>query len=423
MKRAEITFSRFRRFLFPVFLLIPVLLLLLGGCSGKPVNVSVPEKPDEISRPELTPVSSGGEASVIAGARRLVLVIGDGMGTEQLRAASLYKTGTDDGLVLQGLPVSSAVATHSASHRVTDSAAAGTALATAIKVRNGTIGVRLPGDGGELPSITEDLIERGWRIGLVTTAFTTHATPAAFGAHVASRLDYCGIARAYLTGSRPHVIFGGGGFGMDPETAAAAGYTVVTSREELASVVRRLSPEDRVAGLFGEGHMPYFSDGRPKDMPGLAEMAERAVDFLAAGDKGFFLMIEGARIDHAGHANDIERLIPEVLELDAVVEMLLNHPLLQDDTLIVVTADHETGGLSVTDSHGAGNIPAVSWSTNGHTAADVPLFAAGAGAEGFVEVVDNTLLRGAMIAALESGPADIRAAMDTTLLFGEGSAQ
>ncbi|MFW5747922.1 MAG: hypothetical protein ACOCX6_03890, partial [bacterium] len=97
MKRAEITFSRFRRFLFPVFLLIPVLLLLLGGCSGKPVNVSVPEKPDEISRPELTPVSSGGEASVIAGARRLVLVIGDGMGTEQLRAASLYKTGTDDG--------------------------------------------------------------------------------------------------------------------------------------------------------------------------------------------------------------------------------------------------------------------------------------------------------------------------------------
>lgn len=346
-------------------------------------------------------------------ARRLILVIGDGMGAEQLRAASLYKTGTETGLVLQSLPLYADMATHSASHAITDSAAAGTALAAAVKVRNGAVGVRLPGDGGDLPSITEQLTMNGWRVGLVTTAHTTHATPAAFGAHVDSRVDYYGIAQDYLTGSRPHVILGGGGYGMEPDRATSAGYTVVTTREELRSQIPSRTPDHRIVGLFGDGHLPYLYDGRPADMPGLVEMSQRAVEFLAAEDSEFFLMIEGARIDHAGHANDIERLIPEVLELDAVVEMLLDHPLLQEDTLLVITADHETGGLRVKDRPEAGTIPAVSWSTLGHTAVDVPLFATGVGAERFVEVVDNTLLRGMMLAATEPD-ADARVATGAT---------
>ncbi|MFW5743462.1 MAG: alkaline phosphatase, partial [Spirochaetota bacterium] len=130
-------------------------------------------------------------------ARNLILVIGDGMGSEQLRAASLYETGTDDGLRVHSLPVTGSIGTSSASVSVTDSAAAGTALATAVKVQNGVVGLRLPGDGGELPAITGELKDRGLAIGLVTTAFTTHATPAAFAAHVASRTDYDGIADDY----------------------------------------------------------------------------------------------------------------------------------------------------------------------------------------------------------------------------------
>ncbi|MFW6338955.1 MAG: alkaline phosphatase [Alkalispirochaetaceae bacterium] len=335
------------------------------------------------------------------GARRIILVIGDGMGAAQLEAASLYHTGEEKGLVLQSLPVRAKVATGSASHKITDSAAAGTALATAVKVQNGVVGLRFPGDGSDLPSITGDLKEKGWAVGLVTTAFTTHATPAAFGAHVASRLDYAGIARDYLSGLRPEVILGGGGYGMDPETVAQAGYAVVRDSDALVKESGRLPPEGKIAGLFGEGHLPYIYDGRPGDVPSLVEMAEAAVDFLARDEQGFFLMIEGARIDHAGHANDIHRLIPEVLELDAVVEMLLEHPHLQEETLLVVTADHETGGLAVTGATGQGVIPEVTWSTNGHTAAEVPLFATGAGADALAEVVDNTLLRGAMVASLE----------------------
>lgn len=378
------------------FLALVTVLTLAGGCavdvrSGDQADLVVAEQPS-------VPV-----AAEDAGARRLILVIGDGMGTEQLRAASLYKTGTENGLVLQSLPVKSSVATASASSSVTDSAAAGTALATAVKVHNGVVSVRIPGDGAGLSAITEELKDQGWAVGLVTTAFTTHATPATFGAHVESRLDYAGIARGYLDDLRPEVILGGGGYGMDPMVVENAGYTVVRSDAELTRAVDRVGSEAKVAGLFGDGHLPYRFDGRPEEIPGLVEMTRAAVDHLARNEEGFFLMIEGARIDHAGHANDIARLIPEVLELDSVVEMLLDHPALQEDTLLVVTADHETGGLAVTEDRGKGRVPIATWSTTGHTAADVPLFAIGPGSEAFTTVADNTQLRGAMMAARETG--------------------
>ncbi|MFW5828555.1 MAG: alkaline phosphatase [Alkalispirochaeta sp.] len=423
--------SRIRHIVFRRVLLIPIVLLAVGACSGKqyPSPVTPADPTTEAPETAVDPVAleptvieplPEEEESLFAGARRVILVIGDGMGAEQIRAASLYKTGREEGLALQSMRRYADMATSSASHAITDSAAAGTALATAVKVQNGAVGVRLPGDGEDIPSITEQLTERGWRVGLVTTAHTTHATPAAFGAHVASRIDYDGIARDYLTGSRPHVILGGGGYGMDRSTVMEAGYAVVTSREELSAQVRTDTTDHGIVGLFGNGHMPYIHDGRPAEMPGLVEMSERAIEFLAAEDDEFFLMIEGARIDHAGHANDIERLIPEVLELDAVVEMLLNHPELQDGTLLVVTADHETGGLSVVDAPGARAIPRVTWSTLGHTAVDVPLFAAGVGAEGMADVIDNTLLSGAILAALEASE-DGRLAAGSTLPVAEAA--
>ncbi len=387
------------------------LLLMAAACSLEPVPGS--EESPGLDSPEPSASPVGVEEiseSPGAGASRIILVIGDGMGAAQLEAASLYKSGEEAGLVLHSLPVRAKVATGSASHEITDSAAAGTALATAIKVQNGVVGLRLPGDGSDLPSITGELKEKGWAIGLVTTAFTTHATPAAFGAHVASRLDYAGIARDYLSGLRPELILGGGGYGMDPESVAEAGYTVVRDADALARESERMAPGKRIAGLFGEGYLPYLYDGRPEETPSLVDMAKAAVDFLARDGEGFFLMIEGARIDHAGHANDIHRLVPEVLELDAVVEMLLNHPLLQKETLLVVTADHETGGLAVTENRGIGVVPEVTWSTNGHTAAEVPLFATGAGADALAQVVDNTLLRGAVVAATEPGAVDTRLA-------------
>ncbi|MFW5836230.1 MAG: alkaline phosphatase [bacterium] len=385
-----------------------VLVLVLPACSlqtewSAAARPSRPATDGELAAVEAVP-SENVEPPGPSGqhARNLILVIGDGMGGEQLRAASLYETGADDGLRVHSLPVTGSIATSSASVSVTDSAAAGTALATGVKVQNGVVGLRLPGDGGELPAITAELQDRGWAIGLVTTAFTTHATPAAFAAHVASRTDYGGIADDYLTGLRPDLLLGGGGYGMDPATVGAAGYTVVRDSSGLAHATEAALPGERIAGLFGRGHLPYLADGRSDGTPGLVEMAEAAVDVLARDDEGFFLMIEAARIDHAGHANDIARLIPEVLELDAVVEMLVDHPALQEDTLLVVTADHETGGLAVTSSMGKGTLPEVTWSTTGHTAVDVPLYAIGPGAEALAEVVDNTMVRRAMTAAIGS---------------------
>ncbi len=377
------------------------IVLVVSACSLHPAQVSAAHSPDSIPEEKIQDHVDA-ELPLVPRARNLILVIGDGMGSEQLRAASLYETGTDDGLVVHSLPVRGRMGTSSASRAVTDSAAAGTALATAVKVRNGVVGLRLPGDGGELPAITGELQERGWAIGLVTTAFTTHATPAAFAAHVSSRTDYDGIADDYLTGLRPDLIFGGGGYGMDPASVAAAGYTVVGDAEALARTVQAASGGERIAGLFGHGHLPYLADGRPDVIPSLMEMAEAAVDVLARDEEGFFLMIEAARIDHAGHSNDIARLIPEVLELDAVVKMLLDHPALQEDTLLVVTADHETGGLAVTSSGGQGRLPAVTWSTNGHTDVEVPIYATGPGADALAAVIDNTMVRGAMTAALGS---------------------
>ncbi|MFW6288530.1 MAG: alkaline phosphatase, partial [Spirochaetota bacterium] len=225
---------------------------------------------------------------------------------------------------------------------------------------------------------------------------------AAFAAHVRMRTDYDSIAHDYLTGLRPDLIFGGGGYGMDPAPVAAAGYTVVGDAKALVRAAEAARPGDKIAGLFGHGHLPYLADGRPEAIPSLVEMARAAVDVLARDEEGFFLMIEAARIDHAGHSNDIARLIPEVLELDAVVEMLLAHPALQEDTLLVVTADHETGGLAVTSGAGQGSHPAVTWSTNGHTGVDVPLYATGPGADTLSDVVDNTMVRGAMMAALDA---------------------
>ncbi|MFP4153006.1 MAG: alkaline phosphatase [Alkalispirochaeta sp.] len=383
------------------FAAMVILVLAASGCTAEegPSMQVQPRVDAPLEEPPLTVQQTPDPTE--GGARRIILVIGDGMGAAQLEAASRYHTGTENGLVLQSLPLTATMETGSASHAITDSAAAGTALATAVKVRNGVVGMRFPGDGSELPSVTEELAAKGWATGLVTTAYTTHATPASFGAHVESRMDFGGIADDYLTQTRPDVILGGGGYGMDPDIVGDAGYTVVRDAASLASTAREISPGDKIAGLFGEGHIPYLADGRPGEIPDLVEMAETAVDILARDEDGFFLMIEGARIDHAGHANDIRRLIPEVLELDAVVEMLLSHPELQEDTLLVVTADHETGGLAVSRDRGAGRLPEVTWSTTGHTATPVPLYATGSGADALKAVVDNTHLRGALLSALE----------------------
>jgi len=317
-----------------------------------------------------------------------ILFIGDGMGYEHVAAAGYYANGTSGTLSFERFPYQGEVTTYSASAAITDSAAAATAMATGRKVNNGVISTALPGDGSELKTILEYAAEAGKRTGLVTTTAMTHATPAAFGAHEPSRNLGSRIAQDYLNQSRPNVLFGGSSYMAG---ASAAGYTVVDD----ATTMQKLDTDATtfVSGQFAGGHMAYEYDRTPgSSQPRLSEMTGVALEILDNDPDGFFLMVEGGRIDHAAHNNDVERTIGEVLEFSRAVQTAMDWAATASaiDTLVLVTADHETGGLAVTGNNGAGLYPDVTWTTTGHTAANVPIYGWGPGSDLITPVMDNT---------------------------------
>ena len=319
-------------------------------------------------------------------ANHVILFIGDGMGFEQVKAAGMFATGRPGTLSFEMFPFHGSVHTVNAEGEVTDSAAAATAMGTGIKVGNGVISMALPGNGTPLETALERFKASGKSAGLVTTTIITHATPAAFGAHEASRENYSGIADDYLNDSRPNVLLGGAEY-LTADAAAAAGYTVVVNRDGLQAFEPAV--EVHVFGRFGSGDMPYEYDGIG-GLPHLSELTLAALQILENDPDGFFLMIEGGRIDHACHANDIERAIGETIEFSravaAAVEWSDSHP----DTLLIVTADHETGGMQVLANNGAGNPPTVAWGTTGHTSVPVPVFAWGIEAASVPGIMENT---------------------------------
>jgi alkaline phosphatase len=332
----------------------------------------------------------------------VILVIGDGMGFAHVEAARLYAGAP---LAFEAAPHRGCMSTHSATRNVpTDSAASATAISTGRKVFNTALSVALPGDGSDLDTLVEYFHREGKAAGLVTTSYLTDATPGAMAAHALLRVQLADIAGDYLEDTRPEVLLGGGGNELDPMAAAAAGYSVVTDRTALQALVP--TPGGLVAGLFGESvdGMPYEWDHAEGLDPGydtlpfLREMTAVALDLLATDPDGFFLLVEQENTDRAGHSEGsgperIGRDVFAVLELDAAVSELLAFAQGRDDTLIVVTADHETGGLDVLADLGAGELPEVSWATTDHTPALVPVYAWGPNASILAGCVDNTDLR------------------------------
>jgi alkaline phosphatase len=266
-------------------------------------------------------------------------------------------------------------------------------------VNNGVISMAIPGDGSELETLAENASSRGLAAGLVTTTYITHATPAAFGAHEPSRSNYAEIAADYLNQTRPDVLLGGGANGLTVADAQAAGYTVVTDRAELQAV--DTSSVSRLSGQFGSSYLPYEYDGLG-NLPHLSQMVTAALDLLDNDPDGFFLMVEGGLIDQACHANDINRAVREVVEFDNAFDAVWSWASGRDDTLVIVTADHETGGLTVTGNNGAGVAPTVTWSTGGHTATDVGVYAWGPGGDQVTGRLDNTDIHTIVITALDS---------------------
>lgn len=307
----------------------------------------------------------------------VILFIGDGMGFQHIQAT---ETALGRELSFSDFQSSTQVETRSASSSITDSAAAATAMATGISVANGVISMSPQGTPYEtLLEFSEGL---GKPTGIVTTARLVHATPAAFGAHAPNRSDTTAIATSYLQQTTPDILFGGGGDGLTPTMVTDAGYLLAEDRTAMVAFTVPLSgsevalPLPHYAGLFGTTHLPFVIDGRG-ELPSLTEMTMQAIELLSAldiTDSGFFLMVEAGRIDHAAHANDLVTMIKEVEELSETVGVVMDWVGERDDVIVVVTADHETGGL--TKDHTTGDHY---FTTTGHTGVDVPLYASGVG--------------------------------------------
>jgi alkaline phosphatase len=249
-------------------------------------------------------------------------------------------------------------------------------MAAGRRVSVSVVSRALPGDGSDLPTVLEFFRDRGRRTGLVTTSYLLDATPAAFGAHAHGRSDFGGIAAHYLRTNGPSLLLGGG-FGLTVDACAAAGFTVVGDRDALA--VAATSGVPRLAGLFGDSSMPYETDGLGA-FPHLREMTDDALRFLGRDDAPFFLMAEGGKIDPACHANSLRYCLAEMLEFERAVDAAVAWAGDRNDVLILVVADHETGGLEVTADRGPGEEPSVVWHDTYHTTAPIPLYARGAGA-------------------------------------------
>jgi len=331
--------------------------------------------------------------------RNVILCIGDGMGLGQVSLARLRAMGPDGKLHMERLPVSGLVRTHSANRFVTDSAAAGTAIATSIKTNNGMLG--LTPDGKRQWTILEAAKAKGMATGLVATSAITHATPASFAAHVKHRRMQIAIAEQLLA-NRVNVLLGGGReFFLpksDPDSsrkdnrdliaeAREAGYAYVETAAELRAV--------RAPYLLGLFQVEALTTLAPE--PPLALLTRKAIGALrnaeqpASGRRsGFFLMVEGSQIDWACHNNDADSCVRQTLLFDQAVKAAVDFALRDGRTLVLVTADHETGGLTIRDKTASGTDVEPAWSSDGHTASPVPIYALGPSAERFAGVYDNT---------------------------------
>lgn len=307
-------------------------------------------------------------------------MIGDGLGAAQRQLAEYYVQHMDgddsEKLLINTFPVAGMNTTHSEDSLITDSAAAGTALATGSKTDNGVIS--MTSGGQDLPTIMEmAMSEKGMATGLVTTTRLTHATPATFAAHNMDRNDENSIAADYVESGVD--FFAGGGLRHfipaeytteDVDAAGlgikskreddrnlfdefeAKGYTTFFGREGAESFAGYQPAEgDKVFAAFTYTHIPYELDRINNDevvVPSLAEMTQKAVDVLSSDKDGFFLMVEAGRIDHACHANDSLGAIYDTIAFDNAVQVVydfyMQHP---EETLVVVVGDHETGGLGM----------------------------------------------------------------------------
>ena len=315
--------------------------------------------------------------------KNIIFLIGDGMG---LASASMMQLENNyeptifdsaDNIALQK--------TYSLDNRVTDSAASGTALATGFKTNNTMLG-QLP-DGTNPESLMELAADKGKATGLVATTYLQHATPGAFYAHVPSRHEYATISEQLLASDIDIAIGGGMAFFKErynnhkkaTKAITESGFTLVESLD---------------ADMSGERILALLADKEIENRTGyLARATTAAINHLSECEDGFVLMVEGSMIDGMGHGNDAKGQQGEMRDFMEAIEVAVAYAREHTDTLVVVTADHETGGLAIISGNADFNLSEqgveYKWATGGHSGVMVPIYLYGTGAELINGVMEN----------------------------------
>ncbi len=315
--------------------------------------------------------------------KNVILLIGDGMGLAQTYAG-LTANGGD--LYIKNFKNIGFATTYAANKYVTGSAASGTALATGQKTNYTFIGV--DPNGEKLKNIREIAQENGKATGVVSTSSVTHATPASFVGHQPTRYMEEEIAGDFVNSGIDVFIGGGLKFFTERKDGEnllddlkSKGYQISTDIDEIAGI-----EEGKLAGLVSPNGTPRRSERG--DM--LCVATTTALNILDNDPDGFFLMIEGSQIDWAGHANDTPWIVEEVHDFDQTIGIVLEFAAKNQETLVIVTADHETGGLTIEDGNLQTGMVKGDFTTGSHTGIMVPVYAFGPGAENFTGFMDNT---------------------------------
>jgi alkaline phosphatase len=325
--------------------------------------------------------------------KNIILIIGDGMGQGALKLTSLYQHKAEGRLLMQQLPVAGFCTTRSSSSEVTDSAAAATAIASGCKTANGFLGIT-PDKKQQLTSFTEVAHRGGRAVGLLTSDSITGATPSGFYAHEISRNSYQGVALDAAASGYDVLIGNSNGkpwflpkaaSGLRTDTRdvlsemTSGGYVIVSNTAAFAQ-----APHDKKILGFMDTKTVLGSEQI------LGQLTETALNRLSKNDKGFFLMVECAITDAGGHSNNPDLTVLGTTQVDWAVRSAVEFARARGDTLVMVTADHETGNLTSVITNTPPGKLVIDYSTTKHTGAPVRLYAYGPGSTSFKDTVDNT---------------------------------
>jgi alkaline phosphatase len=324
----------------------------------------------------------------------IIFLIGDGMG---LSAVSTVFYFGDEPSNFNRFKHIGLIKTSSATHKVTDSAASGTAMATGTKTYNGAIGVDTLLQS--VTNITDYVSGFGWSTGVVASSTITHATPASFYAHVEQRYMEADIA-AQLLDSEIDFFAGGGILLFNQREDGRDLFGPAGEKGFIMDTVKLADPgslltNQKYGYLMAPGGMPSMLNGRGDFLP---EATSLALEQLSKDEDGFFLMVEGSQIDWAAHGHDSEGVISEMLDFEKVIDVVMDFAEMDGHTLVVVTADHETGGFTLSaerdEESGYEDSRNVkpTFATGGHSATLIPVFAYGPGASSFMGIYENTEL-------------------------------